>query len=341
MWRESKMSMFISLLVSAITIGSVFLFGCTGEILMEKSGHLNLGIPGVMCFGTFGGCLGASIFMSGYSADPLSAPWIGVVFMSVLFSALMSLIAGLIYALLTVTFRCNQNVTGLALTTFGAGCADYFMTLIDKSYLSYASKILRLNIYDDVILKNNPALAENAGISVLQIFLGYGIIIYLAIVIAVVAAIVLKKTRVGLSLRAVGENPATADAVGINVTKYKYAAILSGSVISGLGGLSYVMDFVGGSWENSSTIQAFGWLAIALVIFCVWKPTLAILGSLVFGFLFILPNAVTGITFLMMKTLNLIPYVITVLVLIVTSIVGKRSVQPPSALGLSYFREER
>ena len=77
------MSLFISLLVSAITIGSVFLFGCTGEILMEKSGHLNLGIPGVMCFGTFGGCLGASIFMSGYSTDPMSAPWVGVVFMSV------------------------------------------------------------------------------------------------------------------------------------------------------------------------------------------------------------------------------------------------------------------
>lgn len=162
------MSLFISLLVSAITIGSVFLFGCTGEILMEKSGHLNLGIPGVMCFGTFGGCLGASIFMSGYSTDPMSAPWIGVVFMSVFFSVLMSLIAGLIYAILTVTFRCNQNVTGLALTTFGTGCADYFMTIIDKTYLSYASKILRLNIFDDLILKSNPALRENAGIDFLQ-----------------------------------------------------------------------------------------------------------------------------------------------------------------------------
>lgn len=335
------MSLFISLLVSAITIGSVFLFGCTGEILMEKSGHLNLGIPGVMCFGTFGGCLGASIFMSGYSTDSMSAPWIGVVFMSVFFSVLMSLIAGLIYALLTVTFRCNQNVTGLALATFGTGCADYFMSIIDKTYLSYASKILRLNIFDDVILKSNPALSENAGIDFLQIFLGYGIIIYLAIIIAIVVAVVLRKTRIGLSLRAVGENPATADAVGINVTKYKYAAILCGSAISGLGGLSYVMDFVGGSWENSSTIQAFGWLAIALVIFCVWKPTLAIIGSLVFGFLFILPNAITGVTFLMMKTMNLIPYVITVIVLIITSIIGKRSVQPPSSLGLPYFREER
>ena len=144
-----------------------------------------------------------------------------------------------------------------------------------------------------------------------------------------------------MSLRAVGENPDTADAVGINVTKYKYAAILCGSAISGLGGLSYVMDFGGGSWENSSTIQAFGGLAIALVIFCVWKPTLAIVGSLVFGFLFILPNAITGVTFLMMKTMNLIPYVITIIVLIITSIIGKRSVQPPSSLGLPYFREER
>ena len=114
-----------------------------------------------------------------------------------------------------------------------------------------------------------------------------------------------------------------------------------GSIIAGFGGLFYVMNYVGGSWENSSTIQAFGWLAIALVIFTVWKPGLAILGSIIFGLLYILPNYVAGLSLVAKETFSLLPYVVTVLVLIVTSIIGKKGVQPPEALGLPYFREER
>jgi simple sugar transport system permease protein len=318
------------MLPSAIAIGTVFLFGCTGEIIMEKAGHLNLGIPGVMCFGTLGGCVGVSMYMSSYSSSPLDAPYFGLLMCALIFSTLFSLIAGFIYSFLTVSLKCNQNVTGLALTTFGAGIVDFFMSQIDKSYFSYASKILRSYL----------PFADNLG-AFGKIFFGHGILVYLAIAIALISAIVLKKTKIGLSLRAVGENPATADAAGINVNKYKYGAILVGSIIAGLGGLFYVMDYVGGSWENSGTIQAFGWLAIALVIFTVWRPSLAIAGSIVFGLFFILPNYVSGISFVQMKLLNILPYVITVIVLIVTSIVGKKGVQPPGALGQSYFREER
>ena len=324
------MIFFNTILPSAISIATIFLFGCVGEIIMEKSGHLNLGVPGVMCFGTLGGCVGVSIFMSSYSSNPLSAPWIGLVLISLLFSALFSLIAGLIYAFLTVTLKCNQNVTGLALTTFGGGVVDLFMSTIDKSYFSYASKIIRYHL----------PFADSLG-AFGKIFFGHGILVYLGIVIALITAFILKKTRVGLSLRSIGENPATADAAGINVTKYKYGTILSGSIIAGFGGLFYVMDYVGGSWENSGTIQAFGWLALALVIFTVWRPSLAIIGSIIFGLFFILPSYVSGISFVTMKVLKILPYVITVVVLIITSIVGKKGVQPPSSLGQSYFREER
>ena len=317
---------FNAILPSAIALSAVFIFGCVGEIIMEKAGHLNLGIPGVMCLGPLGGCIGVSIIMPALGNN---APWIVVVLVAILFSILFSSIAGLIYAFLTVTLKCNQNVTGLALTTFGAGIADFFMASLDKSTFARASVIIKAHL-------------PYEGLGAFgKIFLGHGILVYLAIIIAIVAFIVLRKTKLGLSLRAIGENPATADAAGINVSAYKYGAILAGSGIAGLGGLFYVMDYVSGSWENSATIQAFGWLAIALVIFTVWNPAIAIAGSLIFAILYILPSYISGFSFVEMKIFNLLPYVLTVIVLIFTSIIGKRGVQAPSALGLSYFREDR
>ncbi|HBE98637.1 MAG TPA: ABC transporter permease [Firmicutes bacterium] len=324
------MMFFDSLLPAAISIATVFLFGCIGEIITEKAGHLNLGIPGVMCFGTLGGCLGVSLFMNAYSSAPESAPYFLLLLSGLVFSALFSAIAGLIYGVLTVSLRCNQNVTGLVLTTFGGGIADYFMSSVDKTYFSQASKIL----------SSYPSWADNLG-AFGKIFFAHSFLVYFAIVIAIVTAVILKKTRVGLNLRSVGENPAAADADGVNVNGYKYGAILTGSVIAGFSGLFYVMDYVGGSWENSSTIQAFGWLAIALVIFVVWKPSLAILGSILFGFLYILPYKISGISFVAMQSFKMIPYIVTVIVLVLTSIIGKKSVQPPESLGLPYFREDR
>ena len=328
------MSFFI-LLVStiipgAIAIATVFLFGCVGETIMEKAGHLNLGIPGVMCFGTLGGCYGVSLIMSVFESDPYNAPWIVVLLAAILMSALFSGIAGLIYAFLTVTLKCNQNVTGLALTTFGAGIVDFFMESVDKTYFTQASIILRASL-----------VKKDAWGAFGNIFLAHSVFVYLAIAIAIAAYLILKKTKVGLSLRAVGENPATADAAGINVSAYKYGAILIGSAIAGLAGLYYVMCYVGGSWENSGTIQAFGWLAIALVIASVWNPAIAIAGSFFFGFLYIFPSFITGVPFVGKKAFDIIPYLIPIAVLILTSIIGKRGVQAPSSLGLSYFREDR
>ena len=164
--------------------------------------------------------------------------------------------------------------------------------------------------------------------------------------IAIVTSLYLKKTRSGLNLRAVGENPATADAAGINVTRYKYVSTCVGSMIAGLGGLYYVMDYANGIWSNNAFGDR-GWLAIALVIFTVWKPNFAIIGSIIFGGLYIVHNYLNQffpfipVDMSTQELIKMAPYVITVLVLIVNSMRRKRESQPPEALGLSYFREDR
>ena len=318
------------LIVGAINLGVVFLLGSVGEILTEKSGHLNLGIPGIMCMGTAGGCWAIATYMNSLPSQE-SAVWILLILVAILGAGLFGALGGLIYSFLTVTLRSNQNVTGLALTIFGTGFAQFIMdAYVDRSRFAYASRLISASVLGD---KDWGFIGE--------VLLGHGFLVYLAIAIAIVSAIILKRTKIGLNLRAVGENPATADAVGINVNAYKYGAIVIGSAIAGLGGMFYIMDYIGGSWENASTIEGFGWLAIALVIFCMWKPDLSILGSLLFGALYIAPSIITGITFSQMKLLKLLPYVVTVVVLIITSMTGSKENQPPASLGLNYFREER
>jgi len=144
---------------------------------------------------------------------------------------------------------------------------------------------------------------------------------------------------VGLHLRAVGENPATADAAGINVSKYRYVATCIGCAIAGLGGLAFIMDYLKGNWEYC--VDTIGWLAIALVIFTVWNPTIAIFGSVAFGALYVASSYIPGVSFAGKALFKMLPYVVTLLVLIITSMRKKREHQPPQSLGLSYFREER
>ena len=328
--------MLVGLIVGAIGIGVVFLLGSVGEILTEKSGHLNLGIPGVMCMGMAGGCVMVVTYMKGLS-DPASASYVLILLAALFGACLFAAIGGAIYAFLTVTLRTNQNVVGLALTTFGAGFSQFIMNRLflavpnGRALLAAAS----------VKAKSYLPFADSLG-AFGKIFLSHGILVYFAIALAIVAALFLKKTKAGLRLRAVGENPGTADAVGINVTAYKYGAILIGSAIAGLGGLFYVLDYNCGTFDNTMTIQAFGWLAIALVIFTMWKPDLSILGSIVFGALYILGAKITGLSTLgQQELIKLLPYIVTILVLILTSIFGGKTVQPPAALGTNYFREER
>ena len=316
-------------LISAISIATVLLYGCVGEIITEKAGHLNLGIPGIMCMGSAGGCLGVSLYMGALSS-PSDASWILLVLISLLFSMTFAALLGCIYALLTVTLRCNQNITGLAITVFGGGATNFIMSFVDRTHFDPAGKLISASL----------PFAESLG-DFGRVVLGHGFFVYLAIAAAIVCAIVLNKTRVGLHLRAVGESPATADAAGINVILYKYVAILLGSVIAGLGGFYYIMDYIKGSWENAAAIEAFGWLAIALVIFVLWKPNIGILGAILFGACYIVAFVIPNITPTQRELIKMLPYVVTIVVLVLTSIRKKREHQPPASLGLPYFREDR
>ena len=234
---------------------------------------------------------------------------------------------GLIFSFLTVTLRTNQNVTGLAITTLGIGISDYMIDCASTIF-SKGSKYFTASL----------PFADDLGWFG-ELFLSHGVFVYLAIIIAVVTSYVMSRTKVGLHLRAVGENPATADAAGINVSLYRYSATCIGCGVAGLGGLSFVMDYLHGNWEYC--IDDIGWLAIALVIFTVWKPNVAIIGSVIFGGLFIASSYIVGVSFAGKELFKMLPYVVTIIVLVFTSIRSKKENQPPASLGLSYFREER
>ena len=317
------MNIWLNFLIDSLAFGVVFMYGSTGEIITEKAGHLNLGIPGIMCMGGAGGCL--VLNMVGASG----LPGFLIVILGILGAVGMAMLMGLVYSFLTVTLRANQNVTGLALTTFGGGLMKVIMSKLDY-----------------VVYLNGPKALYRWPFAERTDALHYlGVLFFLGLAIAIVASIVLYRTKVGLHLRAVGENPGTADAAGVNVTRYKYLATVIGSGIAGLGGFYYIIDYMVSN-EAYLSIESFGWLSIALVIFALWRPHMTILGSLVFGFLFSCSSfiaAIDGVNITMAAKprMKMLPYVVNILVLIVTSIRNKRENQPPMSLGLPYFREER
>lgn len=317
----------------AVIQGIPLLFGSTGEIITEKSGNLNLGIPGIMYIGGISGIIGSFFYEMYGNTDNAFLCVLVPLLCSLVGSALM----GVIYSFLTITLRANQNVTGLALTTFGVGVGNFFGGSLPK-LLGQSSGTISL-ITTGNYFKTTMPFASKAG-AFGEAFLSYGFLAYLAIIIALVCAYVLKRTRVGLNLRAVGESPATADAAGLNVTKYKYVATIIGSAIAGLGGLYFVMDYTGGAWTNGGFGDR-GWLAIALVIFAIWNPKIGIIGSFIFGGLYILPMQISNLSAPATELVAMLPYAVTMLVLILISVRKKRETQPPDSLGESYFREER
>ena len=326
----------IAWLIRAIPFGTIIMYGSMGETITEKSGNLNLGVPGIMYLGGYAGYLCAYLYENN-AANPSA---LVCILLTMLATLLASAFGGLIFSFLTITLRANQNVTGLALTTFGMGVANFGgKFLLNES--GYSSAPFSNSAFAMKILPG----ADSTGIFG-KIFLSYGFLVYLAIIMAVVLHFVLNKTRVGLNLRAVGENPATADAAGINVTLYKYLATCIGAGISGIDGLYYILDYNNGIWNTSEQIEALGWLAVALVIFTTWRPLNGIWGAYLFGVLYwlyqYLPNLL-GITIstYAIDLVQMIPYMVTIVVLIVVSLRKKRENQPPASLGIAYFREER
>ena len=335
------MGAIVSYISSSIPLGVPLLYGSTGEIVTEKSGHLNLGIPGIMYVGSISSVIGSFLYENacGNAIENMN-PVLTVLIP--LFSAIFgSVLMGLLYSFLTVTLRVNQNVTGLAITTFGVGLGNFFggslIKLVESDLpsvaLSKTSGYFHLGI---------PGWEKLGWFG--QIFLSHDFLTYAAIAIALVASWVLSRTRIGLNLRSVGENPGTADAAGINVTGYKYVATMIGSAIAGLGGLQYVMVYADGVWSNNAFGDR-GWMAIALVIFALWKPWMAVIGSFLFGMLCNLNNYMPQFGVPLgtdtQELFNMLPYVVTIVVLVITSMRKKREHQPPAGLGLPYFREER
>ena len=324
----------VSFIPRAVMQGVPLMFGSTGETITEKAGNLNLGTAGIMYVGGISGVIGA--FFYEYSGRELNG--FLTIAIPLLCCLLGSLLMGLLYGFLTITLRANQNVTGLAMTTFGVGFGNFFGgSLIKISGLDVPSVVLSKT---SIAFSKHLPVANKLGVFG-KIFLSYSFLAYVGIITALIASYFLKKTRMGLHLRAIGENPATADAAGINVVKYKYLAICVGSMIAGLGGLYYVMDYACGVWSNDAFGDR-GWLAIALVIFTVWRPNVSILASILFGGLYILNSYIpTGTNLAVKEIYKMLPYIFTIIVLVLSSLRNKRENQPPASLGLAYFREER
>lgn len=328
--------MIATIIQRAVMQGTPLLFGSTGEILTEKSGHLNLGIPGIMYVGAISGVAGSFLYEQSVASTDMLNPFLAIL-IPLICCLLGSALMGLVYCFLTVTLRANQNVTGLALTTFGIGIGNFFGGSLIKLVNSDVPSIALSTT--SIIFKTQLPFADKLGWFG-DVFLSYGFLVYVAIIVALISSHILNRTRTGLHLRAVGESPETADAAGINVTKYKYISTCIGSAIAGLGGLYYVMDYANGVWSNNGFGDR-GWLSIALVIFSVWRPSISILGSILFGFLYVIPTYIPDITVTTKKLFEMLPYVVTIIVLIITSMRDKKENQPPAALGLAYFREER
>lgn len=324
---------------NAVIQGIPMLYGATGEILTEKSGNLNLGIPGIMYMGGIGGLIASFLYES---AVPAPSMWVSVL-LAVLAAFLFSMLGGLIYSVLTVTFRANQNVTGLAITTFGVGVGNF----LGGSIMKMTGKTGQITVYatgkafksclpfvESEAVKNSPFLN-----GLCEMFFSYGFLTYLALFVAIAVFWFLRHTRMGLAIRAIGESPATADSASINVSRLKYLSTCLGAGIAGLGGLYFVMEYMGGTWQNDAFGDR-GWLAIALVIFARWNPLNAIWGSVLFGGLYMLYTRIP-IANAAQEYFKMLPYVVTIIVLIITSLRKKREDQPPQSLGRPYFREER
>jgi general nucleoside transport system permease protein len=328
------METFIAWLVYSVVYGSIIMMGASGETLTEKSGHLNLGVPGIMYLGGFISYYATFCYEK---STPNPNAFI-VVIITITTALITGAIMGLIYSLMCVTFQCNQNVMGLVLTSFCIGFGKFLSFSVGITTNSKAD--FSGSVYNAKI----PFLSDIPFIG--PVLFGYGFMIYLTIILAVLLDLFLKKTRVGLNLRAVGESPASADAVGIHVTCYKYIGTIVGCALCGLAGMIYVLGFANGLWSTNNNIEGIGWLAVALVIFASWRPVRLIWGSILFGFLFWAASYMPTVFSLPKFTgsqelLGMLPYLVTIVVLIVNSAQRKKENQPPASLGLAYFREER
>jgi general nucleoside transport system permease protein len=313
-------SILVVVLASAVVYGTPLLYAALGELLAERSGVLNLGVEGMMLVGAVMGFWGVQRT--------------GSLGLAIVIAAVAGGSMALIHAFLVVTLRANQIVSGLALTIFaGAGGLS--------SYLGND-----LNIADQpakhafsAFLPRGWQSADVVG----PIFFNQSVLVYASWVCVALVGLYLARTRPGLNVRAVGESPAAADAMGINVVRYRYVHTIVGGMFAGVGGACFSLSITP-QWVDGLTSGA-GWIAIALVIFAFWRPTLCLVGAYLFGafsgipFTFQARGILSGVP---PELFQALPYLMTVIVLVLVSTAGaRRRLGAPASLGPPYVREER
>ena len=314
-------ALFVSILTITLRAGTSLLYATVGEILTERSGILNLGVEGMMIMGA------VSAFAAAYHTG---SAWAGVA-AAILVGGLLALI----HALLTITLRADQTVSGLALTIFGTGLASFLGQRLGPAGQPLVGQVgprfekIVLPVLGDLPLVGGALFRQD-------------VLVYVMYVVVPVAWFILYKTRPGLHLRAVGESPHTADAMGVNVIGLRYLYTVVGGMLVGLGGAHLSLAYTPGWTENLTSGR--GWIAIALVIFATWDPARAVIGALLFG-------GVNAIQFRLQAAgttipaafLNMLPYAFTIIVLVLITWweAFRKRVGAPAALGLPYMREER
>lgn len=312
-------SVLILSLASAVVAATPILFAALGEIITNRAGVMNLGVEGMMLVGAVSG------FWAGNTTGSLTA--------ALIVGGLAGMLLALVHAVLAVTLRVDQTVSGLSLVIVGSGLSSFIGTSGEPPLASAANKV-DVNPLFPEFLRDLPAVGP--------VLLGHDIVVYLAVVAVVAATYVLNRTATGLSLRAVGEDPAAADAAGISVTKMRYIATAIGGIGAGIGG-TYLTVGIVGTWQNGLT-AGIGWIAVALVILSGWRPWLALLGAFAFG-------GLNGLGFTLQLAqvdvpsdfLRMMPFVAAYLVVILVSGSPSRArrLSAPTALAQPYSREAR
>jgi simple sugar transport system permease protein len=316
-----EIALFASILTITVRAGTSLMYATIGEILTERAGILNLGVEGMMIMGA------VTAFAAAFHSD---SAWLGVATAMVVGGLL-----ALIHAFLTITLRADQTVSGLALTIFGTGLASFLGQRLGPDGMPLVGQVGPR--FHKVAL---PVLAE---IPVIGLALFHqDVLVYVMYLLVPLAWYILYKTRPGLHLRAIGESPHTADAMGVNVIGLRYLYTVLGGMLVGLGGAHLSLAYTPGWTENLTSGR--GWIAIALVIFATWDPARAVIGALLFG-------GVNAIQFRLQAAgatipaafLNMLPYALTIIVLVIITWweAFRKRVGAPAALGIPYMREER
>jgi ABC-type uncharacterized transport system permease subunit len=316
-----EMALFASILTITVRAGTSLMYATIGEIFTERSGILNLGVEGMMIMGA------VTAFAAAFHSD---SAWLGVATAMVVGGLL-----ALIHAFLTITLRADQTVSGLALTIFGTGLASFMGQRLGPDGMPLVGQVGPR--FHKVAL---PVLAEIPAIG--PALFHQDVLVYVMYLLVPLAWYMLYKTRPGLHLRAIGESPHTADAMGVNVIGLRYLYTVLGGMLVGLGGAHLSLSYTPGWTENLTSGR--GWIAIALVIFAMWDPARAVVGALLFG-------GVNAIQFRLQAAgatipaafLHMLPYVLTITVLVIITWweAFRKRVGAPAALGIPYMREER